>query len=65
MLVLSRKTGERIILGEGVSRIVLTVVEIDRGKMRIGIEAPKDVKIMREELLSPAERADLPPNDRR
>lgn len=47
MLVLSRKRGERIFIGEG---ICITVVEIDRNKVRIGIEAPKDVSIFREEL---------------
>jgi carbon storage regulator len=31
--------------------IVLTVVDIDRGKIRLGIEAPRDVGIFREELL--------------
>ncbi len=47
MLVLSRKIGEKILIGPG---IVVTVVEIDRGKIRLGIEAPKDVKIWRSEL---------------
>lgn len=51
MLVLSRKLGERIMIGTGADQVVLTIVEIDRGKIRIGIEAPKDVVIMREELL--------------
>lgn len=48
MLVLSRKVGEKILIGEN---IVVTLVEIDRGKVRIGIEAPKDVPVYREELL--------------
>ena len=48
MLVLSRKIGERIVIGEN---IVITVVDIDRGKIRLGIEAPRDVPIYREELL--------------
>lgn len=49
MLVLSRKVGERIVVGNG-REIVLTVVDIDRGKVRIGIEAPPDVLVLREEL---------------
>ncbi len=48
MLVLSRKLGEKIFIGEN---ICITVVDIDRGKIRLGIEAPRDVPIYREELL--------------
>lgn len=48
MLVLSRKLGEKIYVGENVC---ITVVDIDRGKVRIGIEAPRDVPIYREELI--------------
>ena len=48
MLVLSRKLGEKIFIGENVC---ITVVDIDRGKIRLGIEAPRDVPIYREELL--------------
>lgn len=47
MLVLSRKLGERIYVGEDV---VVTVVDIDRGKVRLGIEAPRETAIVREEL---------------
>lgn len=50
MLVLTRKLGEKIRIGDS---ITLTVVEVDRGKVRIGIEAPKDVRVMRDELLNP------------
>ena len=48
MLVLSRKLGEKIVIGEN---ICITVVDIDRGKIRLGIEAPRDVPIYRQELL--------------
>ncbi|MBX9622200.1 MAG: carbon storage regulator [Gemmataceae bacterium] len=48
MLVLSRKLGEKIFIGDNV---VITVVDIDRGKIRLGIEAPRDVPIYRQELL--------------
>jgi carbon storage regulator len=47
MLVLSRKKGEVIHIGDSIK---LTVVDIGRGKVRLGIEAPKDVTIMRQEL---------------
>ena len=47
MLVLSRKINERIFIGDN---IVITITSIDRGKVRIGVEAPKDVTIYREEI---------------
>lgn len=60
MLVLSRKLGERIVIGDN---IVVTVVEIDRGKIRLGIDAPKEVAIYRGELVRgrPEPRAPDPP----
>ena len=48
MLVLSRKTSERIRIGDSV---VLTVVKIAGNVVRLGIEAPTDVPIYRDELL--------------
>lgn len=48
MLVLSRTLGQKIYIGE---KIVITVTSIDRGKIRLGIEAPSNVPIVREELL--------------
>ncbi len=48
MLVLSRKLGEKIRIGEN---IWVTVVDIDRGKIRLGVEAPRNVPIYRQELL--------------
>src|SRR3954467_5848273 len=48
MLVLSRKLGEKIYISDN---ICITVVDIDRGKIRLGIEAPRDVPIYRQELL--------------
>ncbi len=49
MLVLSRKTGERIMIGD---QVVITVVRIGPNNVRIGIEAPRDMNIVREELCS-------------
>ena len=54
MLVLSRRLGEKIKIGPDVW---VTVVDIDRGKVRLGIEAPKDVSVMRQELLPEIGRA--------
>ena len=56
MLVLSRKLGEKIFIGDN---ICITVVDIDRGKIRLGIEAPRDIAIYREELL-PLKGAEVP-----
>lgn len=50
MLVLSRKTGERIMIGD---KITLTVVRIGPNNVRLGIEAPRDLNIVREELKPP------------
>ena len=47
MLVLSRKERERIRLGDS---IVLTVVQVSGDRVRLGVEAPADVLILREEL---------------
>ncbi len=47
MLVLTRKLGEKLYIGND---IVITVVEIRSGQIRLGIEAPRDIEIMREEL---------------
>lgn len=53
MLVLSRKLNEKIVIDGG---IVLTVVKIDRNQVRIGIEAPPEVRVFREELTTAAKR---------
>lgn len=48
MLVLSRKKNESIVIGENV---VVTVIEIRGDKVRLGIEAPKDVAVHRKEIM--------------
>ena len=47
MLVLSRKVGERIRIGD---EVTVTVVRITGGGVRLGIEAPAELSIIREEL---------------
>jgi carbon storage regulator len=47
MLVLTRKIGESIIIGGGIK---VTVTSIDGNKVRLGIEAPPEVRIDREEV---------------
>jgi carbon storage regulator len=58
MLVLSRKLGEKIYINDN---ICITVVDIDRGKIRLGIEAPRDVPIFRQELLAQPQVAPATP----
>ncbi|MDO4570491.1 MAG: carbon storage regulator [Planctomycetia bacterium] len=48
MLVLSRKIGERILIGED---IAITIVRISQGTVRIGVEAPRDMAVVREEVI--------------
>jgi len=59
MLVVSRKVGERIIIGDD---IVVTVVRVAQGTVRIGVEAPKDMPIVREEIQEPLGDAVKPPD---
>jgi carbon storage regulator len=47
MLVLSRKVGQRILVGD---QITVTVVRISGGGVRLGIEAPPEMPVIREEL---------------
>ena len=47
MLVLSRKEGERLVIGDNV---VITVNRISGNRITLGIEAPRDVRIVRGEL---------------
>lgn len=52
MLVLSRKVSEKIHIGDNV---VITVVDIGAGRVKIGIDAPRDVRVVRTEILDAAE----------
>lgn len=47
MLVLSRKKNESIVIDE---KIVITVVEVRGDKVRLGIQAPRDVPVYRQEV---------------
>jgi carbon storage regulator len=57
MLVLSRKKNEGIIIKGKEGDIRILVVEVDKGKIRLGIEAPKGYAIIREELIHEVEGA--------
>jgi carbon storage regulator len=53
MLILTRKTGESLRVREGVT---VTVMGVRGNQVRIGINAPKDVEVYREEIYDRAER---------
>ena len=55
MLVVSRKIGERILIGD---KIAITVVKVTSGAVRIGVEAPAELAVMREELAQEIRRAE-------
>ena len=50
MLVLSRKVGEKILIG---NCITVTIVRVAPGVVRLGVDAPQNMTIVREELLDP------------
>jgi carbon storage regulator len=55
VLVLSRKVGQRILIGD---KIAVTVVKVGHGGVRIGVEAPPEMAVVREELAAELDRAD-------
>jgi len=55
MLVLSRRPNESIVIND---KIVITVIEIRGDKVRLGIEAPRDVPVHRSEVYSAIQRAE-------
>ena len=57
MLVLSRKRDERIVIGDN---IVITVVDVRGDKVRLGIEAPSEVPVHRQEVLEALRRGNQP-----
>lgn len=54
MLIVTRRQGERIMVGDD---IVIEVLEVSGGSVRIGIEAPRSLPVYREELLNGSEPA--------
>ena len=57
MLVLRRKKDEKIVIGDS---ITLMVIEIRGDKVRLGIEAPRDVTVHREEVYEAIKRENAP-----
>ncbi len=56
MLILTRKVGEGVVLNENVT---VRVVEISKGVVKLGFEAPKDMLILREELEKAIKEANI------
>jgi carbon storage regulator len=53
MLVLTRKEKQEIVIGRG---ITVRVVDIRRGKVRLGVTAPAEMDVFRRELIEPTGR---------
>ena len=56
MLVLARKLDESIILGDD---ITIKVISVDKGVVKLGIDAPKEISIIRSELLEDVKESNL------
>lgn len=56
MLILTRKKDESIILD---GKIEIKIIEIEDGKVKIGIEAPRDIDIIRKELYKKVEEENI------
>lgn len=52
MLILQRKVGESVLIGED---ITVSVMSVDSGRVRLAIDAPRSVSILRSELLTAAD----------
>ena len=61
MLILSRKLGESIVIGEDVT---ITVLGVTGGQVRIGIDAPKSIDVHREEVFNRISNSDHPDRGR-
>lgn len=60
MLVLSRKLGEAIAIGDKIS---ITVIEVKGNQVRLGIEAPQDMRIYRQEIYAMVQKENLQASD--
>lgn len=56
MLILTRRVGEAVLVGEGDNAVTLTVLGVKGNQVRVGVAAPKAIKVLREELLDRAPR---------
>lgn len=63
MLVLTRKTGESLIIGDG--NITITILSQNNNHVRLGIEAPKNVSVHREEVYKRIQSVEENENNKR
>lgn len=56
MLVLTRKVGEKILIGDD---ITISVIEVKRGNIRIGVDAPQNISILRFEVFERIQEENL------
>jgi carbon storage regulator len=56
MLVLTRRPGESIIIGDN---IVITIIEIKGGQVRVGVDAPRSIDVYREEIYEQVRQENL------
>ena len=56
MLILSRKSGQKIIINDN---IIITILDAGNGNAKIGIEAPSEAKIYREEIYQAVKSANI------
>ncbi|KGM11361.1 carbon storage regulator CsrA [Cellulomonas bogoriensis] len=56
MLVLSRRVGERLVIGDDV---VVTVIDVRSDGVRLGIDAPREVRVHRAEILEAVQQANV------
>jgi carbon storage regulator len=56
MLILTRRVGEALMIGENIS---ISVLGVKGNQVRIGIDAPKDVAVHREEIFQKIQRAEV------
>ena len=56
MLVLSRQKDESIVIGDGDQKIEITIVDVRGDKVRLGIEAPREIPVHRREIYDTIQR---------
>lgn len=54
MLVLSRKSGERLVLILGGQRATIELLSVSGNRAQVGVDAPRHIRVIREEILDAA-----------